>query len=118
MTDAQTIIEALQCARPRCNCHKNHSNKRMLHCPAHEDKNPSLSLTQRNGKILVHCHSGCEQDAVMNALRTKGLWGETSPSVKPVTALQPTRGLTLAQLADAKKLPSEFLRALGLSDCQ
>ena len=37
-------------------------------CPAHADKNPSLSIDVRNGKILVHCHAQCSQEAVLAAL--------------------------------------------------
>jgi putative DNA primase/helicase len=33
-------------------------------CPAHADKNPSLSVNVRDGRILVHCHAGCSQEAV------------------------------------------------------
>ncbi len=30
-------------------------------CPAHDDKNPSLSIgTGENGRCLLHCHTGCE----------------------------------------------------------
>jgi rhodanese-related sulfurtransferase len=45
-------------------------------CPAHEDRNPSLSLRDADGKILVHCHAGCDQRAVVAALRSRGLWPE------------------------------------------
>jgi putative DNA primase/helicase len=38
-------------------------------CPAHADKNPSLSIDVRNDKILVHCHAGCSQVAVLAALK-------------------------------------------------
>jgi len=31
-------------------------------CPAHEDEKPSLSITEaKGGKVLIHCHAGCEQ---------------------------------------------------------
>ena len=44
-------------------------------CPAHPDKNPSLSIsTSRDGKTLVHCHAGCSQDEVLAALKARGLW--------------------------------------------
>jgi hypothetical protein len=44
-------------------------------CPAHDDNDPSLSVTESEaGKILVRCHAGCTQDAVINALRDRGLW--------------------------------------------
>ena len=38
-------------------------------CPAHADKNPSLSIDVRADKILVHCHAGCSQEAVCAALK-------------------------------------------------
>jgi putative DNA primase/helicase len=43
-------------------------------CPAHDDRKPSLSLTDEQGRILVHCHAGCEQSAVVDALKARGLW--------------------------------------------
>jgi hypothetical protein len=44
-------------------------------CPAHDDHEPSLSINQgNNGAILVKCHAGCLQDAVIRALRTRDLW--------------------------------------------
>ena len=44
-------------------------------CPAHEDHSPSLSVTESDGKVLVRCHAGCPQEAVIDALRRLGLWG-------------------------------------------
>ena len=46
----------------------------MCHCPAHEDKNPSLSVTAGDRVPLVFCHAGCSQDAVIDALKARGLW--------------------------------------------
>jgi putative DNA primase/helicase len=45
-------------------------------CPAHDDRNPSLSLRDVDGRILVHCHGGCAQTAVVDALKARGLWPE------------------------------------------
>ncbi len=36
-------------------------------CPAHEDRNPSLSITQSDNKILLHCHAGCAVEAICAA---------------------------------------------------
>ena len=47
----------------------------MARCPAHEDRTPSLSMTDRDGRTLVKCFAGCSQDAVIEALRGRGLWG-------------------------------------------
>jgi putative DNA primase/helicase len=48
----------------------------MARCPSHDDSKPSLSLTERDGRILVKCHAGCAQSAVIAALKAKGLWPE------------------------------------------
>jgi 5S rRNA maturation endonuclease (ribonuclease M5) len=37
-------------------------------CPAHTDKQPSLSLTEIDGMVLVYCHAGCDNQAVTAAL--------------------------------------------------
>jgi 5S rRNA maturation endonuclease (ribonuclease M5) len=38
-------------------------------CPAHDDKNPSLSISVRDGKILLFCHAGCKTTAICQAAR-------------------------------------------------
>ena len=44
-------------------------------CPAHDDKHASLSIKQApSGKLLVHCHAGCEQDSVIGQLKQRGQW--------------------------------------------
>jgi putative DNA primase/helicase len=51
----------------------------MACCPAHDDREPSLSIRDAdNGNILVHCHAGCDQERVIAALRSRGLWKENS----------------------------------------
>jgi DNA primase len=52
----------------------------MAKCPAHDDRNPSLSINQKNGKILVKCFAGCEQQQVIAALTVLGLWESISLS--------------------------------------
>jgi hypothetical protein len=49
-------------------------------CPAHDDRKPSLSISDSDdGKVLVRCHAGCEQEQVLAALKSRGLWMENSP---------------------------------------
>jgi hypothetical protein len=55
-------------------------------CPAHEDHEPSLSIAERDGKVLVHCHAGCSQADVIAALRARGLWPEREK--RPWTPVQ------------------------------
>lgn len=46
----------------------------MAKCPAHDDKNPSLSIREVDGKVLLHCHAGCTQRDVIDALKASGVW--------------------------------------------
>src|SRR5207244_3690653 len=46
---------------------------RLAPCPAHEDKNPSFAYIERGGRLLVRCYAGCEQAALVEALRRRGL---------------------------------------------
>jgi putative DNA primase/helicase len=49
----------------------------MARCPAHEDRDPSLSIRDADdGKVLVRCHAGCDQGRVIAALRSRRLWDE------------------------------------------
>jgi hypothetical protein len=50
----------------------------MAQCPAHEDRKPSLSLAEApDGKVVVYCHAGCDQNSVIGALKARGLWSAT-----------------------------------------
>ena len=41
-------------------------------CPAHDDKNPSLSISEStDGKTLLHCHAGCTPEAICTAANIK-----------------------------------------------
>ena len=38
-------------------------------CPAHDDKGPSLAVTEReDGRILMHCFAGCNTADVLGAI--------------------------------------------------
>lgn len=56
--------------------HALHGHRGVCRCPAHDDRSPSLSVRERDGKVLVHCHAGCPQTDVIEALRARGLWPE------------------------------------------
>jgi hypothetical protein len=48
-------------------------------CPAHDDKRASLSITEKqDGKLLVHCHAGCDQSLVISELKAQSLWPTTA----------------------------------------
>jgi hypothetical protein len=55
----------------------------MARCPAHDDKNPSLHVTDRDGDVLFYCFGGCRQDAVIAALKARGLWQANGHAARP-----------------------------------
>lgn len=45
------------------------SNRYKAKCPAHDDKDPSLVLTETSdGRILLHCFAGCPPINVLHAI--------------------------------------------------
>jgi putative DNA primase/helicase len=61
-------------------------------CPAHDDRSPSLSISEAAGKLLVYCHAGCDQRDVVAALKDRGLWGEKNRrSVADTTSRTPLK---------------------------
>jgi len=60
----------------------NGDNSWQCHCPVHDDRESSLSVSVSNGKILFHCHAGCSQSAVLEELKRRNLWTEKSMVAK------------------------------------
>lgn len=98
----------------------------MARCPAHEDKQNSLSIAVgRNGQVLLKCFAGCDVEAIARAVglalrdlfEQQGGGGAGIPPRTPATAQHsaPGGGLTLEQYSQAKRLPVEFLHSLGIS---
>ena len=97
-------------------------------CPARDDKNPSLNVGWgEDGRILFHCHAGCTFEEILLNLDLKpadlfpGTNGDVGRGhVSPPKTVEQSNGsapcLTLAQYAEGKRLPEDFLRHLGLSD--
>jgi len=78
-----SIRKALACGKSGCTCGQ---PRGLTHCPAHADSTPSLSVTDKDGKLLVKCFGGCDQDRVTNALKSRGLWlsdNGDQPQVRP-----------------------------------
>ncbi|MGQ9455202.1 MAG: phage/plasmid primase, P4 family [Armatimonadota bacterium] len=40
----------------------------MVHCPAHDDRNPSLHVELAGDRVLLHCFAGCSIERVLSAL--------------------------------------------------
>ncbi len=78
-------------------------------CPAHQDKNPSLSLREApDGTVLVRCHAGCPTAAVLAALDLT--WGDLFPagSRRPQT---PRERKAVREEAAVRSLATQFDQA-------
>jgi len=70
--DTETIAKALGNA-------KQVNGSWLASCPVaghgrgNGDKNPSLSIKESDGKYLFHCHGGCDQHSVFDAVRERNL---------------------------------------------
>ncbi len=58
--DLQTFLLAFPSA-------KQTGDHYMAQCSTHEDEHRSLAIKERDGKILVHCFTGCTPEAVISA---------------------------------------------------
>ena len=56
----------------------------MARCPAHNDRVPSLSISDSpDGKVLIHCNAGCDQQSVIRAFKSLCLWDGAADSLAP-----------------------------------
>lgn len=84
-------------------------------CPAHQDGQASLSVTDKGGKIMLHCFAGCDTGAVVQAagLRMADLFDQGQQIPQPSSY-----GLTLRTYAMAKHLEIAQLATWHVSDCR
>ena len=70
MSRAMTVGDVLNRLSERgCRPKRSGNGQWNARCPAHDDRNPSLSIGEGDeGRILLECHAGCETAAVCAAL--------------------------------------------------
>jgi putative DNA primase/helicase len=92
-------------------------------CPAHDDKEPSLSVSEGDdGRVLIKCHAGCATEDVISSVgirmsdlfeRCDDTGGEALTPLGTTATAQPC---DLEAYAGSKRLPVDFLKTLGLSE--
>ena len=85
-------------------------------CPAHPDTRASLSINEGDdGRVLLHCHAGCSQEALWAALSRMGLVGGDDTRRHPDTPIRrSTRDADANQkVAAAKNIWAESVPATG-----
>lgn len=81
------VLERVQKAR------KVSADSYMACCPAHDDKSPSMRITQRDGRVLIHCMAGCTPDDILDAIGLKwnDLYEDKWDAAKAAAFAQKTR---------------------------
>lgn len=95
---------------------KPHAGGWTAHCPVHDDHCNSLSIGEgSDGRVLLKCFAGCAVDAIVRAMamEVKDLFPASTTSSRVEAPSQP---ITVADLAENKAIPLDFLRSLGLED--
>jgi len=86
---------------------KKHGRNYMALCPAHSDRQPSLSISNAEEKTLLHCFSGCTCEAILEAtgLQKKDLYynGGNGRSQSPSWNQEPVD-------------PTEYFQSRGITD--
>ena len=75
---------------------KGNGNQYQAQCPAHKDNSPSLSVSIAEGKILLHCHTGCTTENIISAmgLEMKDLFTEERTTPQYSNNSKPKREIT------------------------
>lgn len=81
-------------------------NRWMARCPAHDDRTPSLSIKEHNGRIWLHCFAGCAYADVVAALRSRGLWW---PERARVPRSHADRARLAREYAEARRIREDAL---------
>jgi hypothetical protein len=121
MTPFEVVLERLGDRITR-----RHDGRVQARCPSHDDRHASLSVSiGYDERALLKCFAGCSVERIVAALdltmpelsrHDMGRGNGTSP-IRLVASNTSRTGLTLAQYAEAKQLPIDFLTSLGLTEC-
>jgi hypothetical protein len=79
----------------------------MALCPGHDDHQQSLSVTEKEGKILLYCHAGCQLEDILRAL---GLEAKDLSLDSPKTKTEHREIEAIYKYTDANGKPFEVVR--------
>ena len=64
------IKAQLRCGNPGCKCQQHNGN---VHCVAHNDPGPSLSINDGGDAPLYHCFGSCSQEVIVEEMKRRNL---------------------------------------------
>lgn len=102
---AQDIAGMLQGAR-------GHGTHYVAKCPCHQDDSPSLSIDERDGRVMLYDHGGCDTGTILAALGLtfKDLIIDPDPDWKPRRGGKPVESGEKQEEAHAHRGPAPASR--------
>jgi hypothetical protein len=102
--------------------HSKNETSWMVKCVCHEDKSPSMRITDKDGQILVYCIVGCSGHDIVQELKNRGMWPESTREQKMVyTSRQRELELDRARIwiavfdgYELKKTKADWMKYWGL----
>ena len=86
----------------------------LTNCPGpnhkNGDRNPSLNITERDGKLLWKCYAGCDQMAVKEAIERK------VPTLAEPMDKQPVVQATTANIDRSNSKVNEYFASRGIGE--
>lgn len=92
--------------------HKRSGSRYVCHCPVHEDRKPSLTVSLADdGKILLGCWAGCKTEEILHKLGLR--WADLFPgNAGGAPAPLPKRRNKARPVLPAAKVPESNLKTL------
>jgi hypothetical protein len=92
-------------------------------CPAHDDRDPSLSIRDGERSVLFKCHAGCDSRDIIAALQRNGRWRDVREprreKAKPKCSAEDTRRYLLSIWRQSRLISGtaaeRYLRARGIA---
>jgi putative DNA primase/helicase len=107
---------------PRLEGVRRHPGYYVARCPAHTDRNPSLSIREgEDGKVLLKCFAGCLYEAIRDALGEAPIRRPSGASIKSYPRLDDAGRSSLAQRLWYDSKPAKgtavevYLRSRGIA---
>jgi hypothetical protein len=81
------VLERLQNVKPK------RGGGFTARCPVHGDRQNSLSIDERDNRLLLHCFAGCENPAIASAIDVamSDLFTDTPPVTRGIIPARPTK---------------------------
>lgn len=101
----ETVVAALQSAG-----RQHDRTGKMWQCPAHDDGRPSLRVTRKEDRVLLHCLAGCDSREVVDALGLSMLDLFVSPATeRKLAPKKPARVVPLTRPVSDSESPARVV---------